>query len=100
MKCALRTALIGFGVAAGGVLMGGRAAAAEGGPYKLLAAEKVGGAGGFDYVTADSVGRKLYIPRGNRVTVFDLDTLKAAGEIPGTNSVHGVAIDPMSGHGF
>jgi DNA-binding beta-propeller fold protein YncE len=32
--------------------------------------------------------------------VFDLDTLKPAGEIPDTNGVHGVAVDPKSGHGF
>lgn len=76
-------------------------------PYKVIKTEKVGGAGGFDYVQADADGRKLYIPRsgrgGNaksRVMVFDLDTLKPAGEIPDTNGVHGVAVDPKSGHGF
>jgi DNA-binding beta-propeller fold protein YncE len=68
--------------------------------YKLVKVAKVGGAGGFDYVYADADGRKLYIPRGNRVTVFDLDTLMPAGEIPDTKGVHGVAVDPKSGHGF
>ena len=76
----------------------------QAGPYKLLQTEKVGGEGGFDYVFADSDGRKLYIPRSarpsGRVTVFDLDTLKPAGEIPNTNGVHGVAVDPKSHHGF
>ncbi|HWE95976.1 MAG TPA: YncE family protein [Tepidisphaeraceae bacterium] len=74
------------------------------GPYKLLKTVKVGGAGGWDYVYADSVGRRLYIPRtgreSGRVTVFDLDTLKPAGEIPKTNGVHGVAVDPKAHHGF
>jgi hypothetical protein len=78
------------------------------GPYKLIKSEKVGGPGRWDYVFADADGRRLYIPRtgsgqggGNpRVTVFDLDTLQSAGEIPNTVSVHGVAIDPKSGHGF
>ncbi len=69
-------------------------------PYKLLNSAKVGGDGGFDYVYADSVGRRLYIPRGNRVTVFDLDTLKPLQEIPNTAGVHGAAVDPVSGHGF
>jgi hypothetical protein len=41
----------------------------------------VGGAGGFDYVFADADGRKLYIPRGNRVDAYDLDTLKSVGII-------------------
>jgi DNA-binding beta-propeller fold protein YncE len=69
-------------------------------PYRVLSSAKVGGDGGFDYVYADSAGRRLYVPRGNRVTVFELDTLKPAGEIPGTHSVHGVAVDPVSRHGF
>jgi DNA-binding beta-propeller fold protein YncE len=72
----------------------------EAGAYHVITAEKVGGDGGFDYVTADAAGRRLYIPRGNRVTVFDLDTLKPVGEIPGTAGVHGAAIDPKSHHGF
>ena len=52
------------------------------GQYKVINTAKVGGAGGFDYVFADTDGRKLYVPRGNRVTVFDLDTLKSAGRSP------------------
>ncbi len=79
------------------------------GPYKVLKTAKVGGPGGFDYVYADSDARKLYIARsggrGNtavksRMTVFDLDTLQPAGEIPDTNGVHGAAVDPKSNHGF
>ncbi|HMB96772.1 MAG TPA: hypothetical protein VKK61_12085 [Tepidisphaeraceae bacterium] len=69
-------------------------------PYKVLKTEKVGGPGGWDYVYADADGRRLYIPRGNRITVFDLDSLKSQGEIPNTNGVHGVAVDPKSNHGF
>src|SRR5580700_1769806 len=73
------------------------------GPYKVLKTAKVGGAGGFDYVYADSAGRRLYIPRtgnpGARITVFNLDTLEPAGEIPET-SARGAAVDPKSNHGF
>jgi len=73
------------------------------GEYKVLKTAKVGGAGGFDYVYADAAGRRLYIPRtgnpGARITVFDLDTLEQAGEIPET-SARGAAVDPKSGHGF
>jgi hypothetical protein len=73
------------------------------GPYMVLKTAKVGGVGAFDYVYADSNGRKLYIPRpGNpnpRVTVYDLDTLEPAGEIPGANA-RGVAVSVKSGHGF
>jgi glutamine cyclotransferase len=72
------------------------------GPYKLLRTVKVGGAGGFDYVYADSAGRRLYAPRSGptgRIMVFDLDTLKPVGEIPNANG-HGVAVDPKVNHGF
>ncbi len=73
------------------------------GPYKLVKTVKVGGAGGFDYVYADVDGRRLYIPRPGasaaRITVFDLDSLAAVGEIPNANA-RGVAVDPKSHHGF
>lgn len=72
------------------------------GQYKVTKTAKVGGAGGFDYVFADAVGRRLYVPRsgqGARVSVFDLDTLAPAGEIANTNA-RGAVVDPKSGHGF
>jgi DNA-binding beta-propeller fold protein YncE len=71
-------------------------------PYKVIKTAKVGGAGGFDYVYADAAGRRLYIPRTGsaaRVTVFNLDTLEPVGEIPNANA-RGVAVDPLSNHGF
>ncbi len=70
------------------------------GPYRLERSAKVGGPGGFDYVLADAQHRRLYVPRGDRVTVFDLDSLAPVGVIAQTPSVHGVAIDPLSGHAF
>ena len=82
--------------------------ASSSGPYKVLRTAKVGGSGGFDYVYADAVGRRLYVPRGGnpgtpptpgRISVFNLDTLEPAGEIPNA-SARGAAVDPKSGHGF
>jgi len=91
--------------------------AQESGPYKVLKTARVGGEGGWDYIYADSDGRRLYIPRGAtravpatdttpevaaqpaRLTIFDLDTLKPAGEISGVGG-NGTAVDPKSGHGF
>ncbi len=72
------------------------------GPYHILKTAKVGGDGGFDYVYADSDGRKLYVARGGpmaRVSAFNLDTLEPAGEIPMINA-RGAAADTMSHHGF
>ena len=77
-------------------------AAAQSGPYQVQKRVKVGGAGGFDYVYADAAGRRLYIPRtgpGARITVFNLDTLEPAGEIPMANA-RGAAVSPKSDHGF
>jgi DNA-binding beta-propeller fold protein YncE len=69
-------------------------------PYHLIKSVRVGGAGGFDYVYADADQRRLYIPRGDRVTVYDLDTLESKGAIAPAPSVHGVAIDAASHHAF
>jgi DNA-binding beta-propeller fold protein YncE len=87
------------------------------GPYKVLKTARVGGEGGTDYIYADSVGRRLYIPRNatqarpatdttpevpaseKRLTIFDLDTLESVGVIPGIGG-NGTAVCPKTGHGF
>jgi DNA-binding beta-propeller fold protein YncE len=77
-------------------------ALSQSGEYRIVKNAKVGGAGGFDYVYADSAGRRLYVPRsgnGARVTVFNLDTLEPAGEISDTNA-RGAAVSAKSYHGF
>jgi DNA-binding beta-propeller fold protein YncE len=76
--------------------------AQDSGPNKVLQKARVGGDGRFDYVYADSDGRKLYVPRTQtspRISAYDLDTLKLVNEIPNVNA-RGVAVDPKSGHGF
>src|ERR1700744_2468122 len=90
---------------------------AQTGPYKVLKTARVGGEGGWDYIYADSAGRRLYIPRGAvratpatdtspateelppRLTVFDLDTLAPLNELSGVGG-QGTAVDPKTGHGF
>src|SRR5580765_5371260 len=73
------------------------AAAAQ--PYKILKTTQTMGSGAIDYVYADNDGRKLYVPRGDEVLAFDLDSLKSAGKIPNARA-RGVAVDPKSHHGF
>jgi len=74
-------------------------AATAAAPYKIVNTVQTLGTGGIDYVYADNDGRRLYVPRGNQILVFDLDTLKSAGSI--TNSrARGAAVDPKSHHGF
>ena len=80
----------------------GFARAQDGGPYKVLKIQLVGGDGGFDYVTADPDGRNLYVARSGpagHIGVFNLDTLAPVGDMPGV-SAHGGAVDAASGHGF
>ncbi|HEX4749009.1 MAG TPA: YncE family protein, partial [Bryobacteraceae bacterium] len=72
------------------------------GPYKVLKTAKVGGDGGFDYVYADSDGRRLYVPRSGtskRISVYDLDSLQLVTEIPDVGA-HGAVVDSKAHHGF
>jgi DNA-binding beta-propeller fold protein YncE len=68
-------------------------------PYKVLATTQIPAAGGIDYVTADSVNRRVYVACGNAVSVFDLDTYKLAGTLANASG-HGVAIDPENHTGL
>jgi DNA-binding beta-propeller fold protein YncE len=84
------------------LLFPGLARAQDSGPYKILKIQLVGGDGGFDYVTADSDGRNLYVARSGpdgHIGVYNLDTLAQVGDIPGV-SAHGGAVDTSTGHGF
>ena len=77
--------------------LGLSAAAAE--PYKIVNSAQTMGTGRIDYVTADSDGRRLYVPRGSQVLAFDLDTFKSVGAITNV-SARGVAVAPGAGHAF
>jgi DNA-binding beta-propeller fold protein YncE len=68
--------------------------------YKVTKTWKVGGDGGWDYLTADSDGHRLFIARATRVMVIDTDSGKPVGEIADTPGVHGVAIDSGAGRGY
>jgi len=60
----------------------------------------VGGAGGFDYLTADSATGRVFISRGNRIQVVDGATGKNVGEIPNTPGTHGALLVHSVNHGF
>jgi DNA-binding beta-propeller fold protein YncE len=70
--------------------------------YRVIKSVRVGGEGGFDYLSTDVEARRVYVPRTGplgRLTVWDLDTLAPVGEIPGVASGGAVA-DSKSNHGF
>jgi DNA-binding beta-propeller fold protein YncE len=59
----------------------------------------IGGDGGWDFLEVDAANRRLYVTRGTRVVVVDIDTEKVIGEIADTPGVHGVAFVPDLGRG-
>ena len=68
--------------------------------YKVETRYPVPGSGGFDYVTIDSVARRLYVTHGTQVDVLDPDNGKLIGTIADTPGVHGVALASEFKHGF
>jgi DNA-binding beta-propeller fold protein YncE len=68
--------------------------------YHLTGEIKVGGEGGWDYLTVDSAARRLYVSHNSHVVVIDLDTAKVVGDIPDTPGVHGIAIASELNRGF
>jgi len=68
--------------------------------YQIIKKIPLGGEGGWDYLTLDSVARRLYITHSTKVTVLNVNTGLVVGEIPNTAGVHGVAIAPELNRGF
>ena len=54
---------------------------------------------GWDYLTADSEGRRLYVSHDKEVVVIDLDSEAIVGKVPGSD-VHGIAVVRDLGRGF
>jgi DNA-binding beta-propeller fold protein YncE len=60
----------------------------------------IGGPGGWDCLSVDTVMHRLYVSHGTHVPIIDLDQNKVVGDIPGTPRVHAIAIAPEFGRGF
>jgi YVTN family beta-propeller protein len=69
-------------------------------PMKVISRLPLGGAGGWDYLSFDEQHRHLFVTRGDHVDVVDVDQNKRIGTIPGTQGVHGVALDPSLQRGY
>ena len=74
--------------------------ARAGGPYRLLREIPVAGEGGWDYLSVDAAGRRLYVSHGTQVIVIDIDKDTVVGEIADTPGVHGLAVAPDLKRGF
>ncbi|HEY2581298.1 MAG TPA: YncE family protein [Mucilaginibacter sp.] len=58
------------------------------------------GNSGYDYLSIDTVNRRLYVSHGTAVNVIDLDTEQPVGVVDGMKGVHGIAIVNKSNRGF
>jgi len=68
--------------------------------YHLAESYTLGGTGGWDYLSIDTVGNRMFIARSDRVMVVDLAKGTLLGEIAGLRQAHGVAFAPGTGHAF
>jgi YVTN family beta-propeller protein len=76
------------------------ASGATGGEYVIQQQFTLGGAGGWDYLTLDPAGNRLFISRSDRVMVVSTRDGTLAATIADTPGVHGIAIAPDLGKGF
>jgi DNA-binding beta-propeller fold protein YncE len=68
--------------------------------YKVQQTFKVGGDGGWDYLTYDTSGNRLFVSRGTHVQVIDPEKGTVIGDIANTPGVHGIALAPELNKGF
>jgi len=86
---------------AASVLALGIAAAPAGAQnYHVVQTYTLGGDGGWDYLSLDTHGHRLFIARQDRVMVVNPATGALLGEIHGLDRAHGVAFDYATGRGF
>lgn len=78
--------------------VGSAQAAAPG--YHVVRTIRVGGEGGWDYLTVDTAGNRLFVSRGSHAMVIDLAGDSVVGDIPNTPGIHGVALAPELNRGF
>jgi len=74
--------------------------AADAPKYHILRHMAIGGDGGWDYLTFDPAGHRLFIARSTRVMVVDVAAGQLTAEIVNTPGVHGVALVPDAGQGY
>ena len=68
--------------------------------YELKQKYVLGGEGGWDYLTFDHAGKRLFISRGTHVMVVNPYKGSVLGEIADTPGVHGIALEHDLGKGF
>lgn len=74
--------------------------AADAPKYHILRHMALGGDGGWDYLTFDPAGHRLFISRSTRVMVVDVAAGQLTAEVVNTPGVHGIALVPDAGQGY
>lgn len=69
-------------------------------PFAIVSRYAVGGEGGWDLLSFDARHHRLFVSRSSHVQVIDTDSGKVAGDISGTEGVHGIALAGDMGVGF
>lgn len=86
-------------VALGALALTAAPAGAQG-PFHVEHVWKVGGDGGWDYMSVDPHSKLLYITRGDHVIVFNTKEGKQVAEIGGLHGIHCVVFSSDSVHGY
>jgi DNA-binding beta-propeller fold protein YncE len=94
MVCALLLAM------AAGCAQMNQAVPAAATSYEVAAKYRVGGAGGWDFLSVDEKRHRLYVSRGDHVQILDTRSGKVVADLLGTAGVHGVALAEDLGLGF
>jgi YVTN family beta-propeller protein len=68
--------------------------------YYFIKEIRVGGEGGWDYLSVDAPSRRLYVSHSTKVIVIDTDKDEVVGQITGTLGVHGFAVASSLHRGF
>jgi len=68
--------------------------------YKLAAPIPLGGSGAWDYLTADTEARRLYVSHSGEVVILDLDSQKRIGTLSGFGFIHGIVVVHKLNTGF
>jgi YVTN family beta-propeller protein len=66
--------------------------------YRVIQTVKLGGDEGWDYLTFDKEGRRVFITRDSHVMVVDADSGMLVGDIRGLGHTHGVALAGPRGY--
>lgn len=70
------------------------------GPWHVEHEWKLGGDGGWDYLSVDPESKLLYITRGDHVIVVDTNQGKQVADITGLHGVHCVVFSTDGVHGY